>query len=118
MFNLLLGMNKRRRIFFLIFGVYHLLLLIFISYIEIQKNDLSLLYGLYTKISLMRNGAILGLLLFAIDFAWNWFEKRSAKKHQDIIRHENDILKAKIYDMQQTAKGDQPAMPPSKDKSQ
>lgn len=117
MFNQLQGMNKRRRIFFLIFGVYHIILLVFISYIEIQKNDLSLLYGLYTKISLMRNGAILGLVLFLIDFLWNWFEKRNAKKDQDNIRHENDMLKAKLYDLQQTSKGDQQVLPPSKEKS-
>lgn len=102
-------MNKRRRIFFIIFGVYHLLLLAFISFIEIQKNDLSLLYGLYTKISLMRNGAILGLLLFLIDFIWNWYEKREAAKIQDIMKHENNTLKAKIVDLQKSSEIQQAA---------
>jgi ABC-type transport system involved in cytochrome bd biosynthesis fused ATPase/permease subunit len=97
-------MNKRRRIFFIIFGTYHLFVLVFVIFIEAQKEDLSLLYGLYSKISLMRNGAILGLGLFIIDFVWNWLEKRSERKQHDIMRHENNTLKAKVYDLQQAQK--------------
>jgi hypothetical protein len=110
-------MNKRRRIFFLIFGIYHLFVLGFIIFIEAQKEDLSLLYALYSKIWLMRNGAILGLVLFAIDFVWNWLEKRSALKQQDIMRHENNTLKAKVYDLQQAEKTEK-EIPPADTKSQ
>jgi hypothetical protein len=77
--------------------------LFFILYIEAQKEDLKLLYGLYSKIELMRYGAILGLTLFVIDFSWNWFERRQSTKEQDNMRHENNTLKAKVYDLQQAA---------------
>jgi hypothetical protein len=97
-------MNQRRRIFFYIFGVYHLFILFFVIYIESQKEDLSVLYGLYSKISLLKYGAVLGIMLFIIDFAWTWFESRNARKEHDILRHENNTLKAKVYDFQEAAK--------------
>ncbi len=97
-------MNKRRRIFFIVFGSYHLLTLIFVLFIEAQKADLSLLYGLYGKIALMRWGAILGLLLFVIDASWNFFETKSSGKEKEAMRHENNTLKAKVYDLQQPSK--------------
>jgi prolipoprotein diacylglyceryltransferase len=97
-------MNQRRRIFFYIFGVYHLFILFFVIYIESQKEDLSVLYGLYSKISLLKYGAVLGIMLFIIDFAWTWYESRNARKEHDILRHENNTLKAKVYDFQEAAK--------------
>jgi len=96
-------MNKRRRIFFIIFGAYHLLTLIFVIFIEAQKEDLGLLYGLYSKIWMMRYGAMLGLLLFLVDFVWNWIEKKNADKEREVMEHENNTLKAKVYDLQQAA---------------
>jgi hypothetical protein len=97
-------MNQRRRIFFIIFGVYHLVILIFVLFIEAQKEDLGLLYGLYSKIWVMRYGAMLGVLLFVVDFIWNWIETRDRGREKDVMRHENNTLKAKVYDLQQPAK--------------
>ncbi len=97
-------MNKRRRIFFIIFGSYHLFILIFVLFIEAQKADLSLLYSLYGKIALMRWGAVLGLLLFVIDASWNFFETKSSGKEKEAMRHENNTLKARVYDLQQPSK--------------
>lgn len=94
-------MNQRRRIFFIIFGIYHLVTLFFVLFIEAQKEDLSLLYGLYSKIWMMRYGAMLGVLLFAIDFIWNWIETRNSGREKDVMRLENNTLKAKVYDLQQ-----------------
>jgi len=94
-------MNKRRRIFFIIFGSYHLLTLFFVLFIEAQKEDLGLLYGLYSKIWLIRYGAMLGVLLFMVDFLWNWIENRNTNREKNVMRHENNTLKAKVYDLQQ-----------------
>ena len=96
-------MNQRRRIFFIVFGSYHLLTLFFILFIEAQKEDLSLLYGLYSKIWMMRYGAMLGLSLFAIDFIWNWIENRNTVREKEAMRLENNTLKAEVYDLQQPA---------------
>ncbi len=104
-------MNQRRRIFFIIFGTYHLVTLFLILFIEAQKEDLGLLYGLYSKIWMMRYGAMLGVLLFVIDFTWNWIENRNTIREKEVMRHENNTLKAKVYDLQQ------PAAEPIKDSS-
>ncbi len=97
-------MNQRRRIFFYIFGVYHLFILFFVIYVESQKEDLSVLYGLYSKISMLKYGAVLGIILFVVDFAWSWFESRNNRKEHDTLLHENNTLKAKVYDFQEAAK--------------
>jgi hypothetical protein len=60
---------------------------------------------------LMRYGAMFGLLLFVIDFIWNWVENRNAGREKEVMRHENNTLKAKVYDLQQ------PATSPVKDSS-
>lgn len=95
-------MNQRRRIFFIIFGSYHLVTLFFVLFIEAQKEDLGLLYGLYSKIWMMRYGAMLGVLLVAVDITWNWIETRNAVREKDGMRLENNTLKAKVYDLQQS----------------
>jgi ABC-type transport system involved in cytochrome bd biosynthesis fused ATPase/permease subunit len=95
-------MNQRRRIFFIVFGVYHLIILIFT--IVVEKADLGFLIDLYGKIWLMRWGAILGLGLFSADVVWTWLESRNTTKEKDAMRHENNTLKAKVYDFQQAAK--------------
>ncbi len=97
-------MNPRRRIFFLIFGLYHLFVLIFVLFIESQKEDLNLLYGLYSKLALLRYGALLGLILFGVDAVWHWIEHRNLKREHEALRLENNTLKAKVYDFQEEKK--------------
>ncbi len=97
-------MNQRRRIFFGIFGVYHFAILMFVIYIDSNKEDFGLLSQLYGKLSLLKYGAVLGIVLFAVDIIWNFLETRNAKKEHETLRHENNTLKAKVYDFQQSAK--------------
>lgn len=97
-------MNQRRRIFFAIFGGYHLIILFFVIYIDSNKEDFGILSQLYGKISLLKYGAVLGVVLFLADFIWTWIETRNAEKAQEAMRLENNTLKAKVYDFQQAAK--------------
>jgi hypothetical protein len=97
-------MNKRRVIFFAIFGVYHLIIFVFTSYIDLQKQDLGVLTRMYGALHLFKYGAILGLLLFAIDFIWSWRFTRSAEKEQESLKFEITNLKAKVYDLQEANK--------------
>lgn len=96
-------MNQRRRIFFAIFGGYHLIILFFTFYIGSKNIDFGVLAKLYSKISLLKYGAILGVVLFLIDLVWNWIETKNAEKEQEALRLENNTLKAKVYDFQQAA---------------
>lgn len=52
---------------------------------------------------MLKYGAILGVVLFAVDLVWNWIETKNAEKEQEALRLENNTLKAKVYDFQQAA---------------
>ena len=92
-------MNKRRLIFLSVFGGYHLITLFFTVFMETQKNDLSLLYSLFGKITLFKYGAFFGLVLFAVEAIWTWRDAKNAEKETEAMRHENNVLKAKVYDL-------------------
>ncbi len=100
-------MSRRRIIFFAIFGLYHLLVLFFTSYIDIQKQDLSVLTRLYGFIYLFKYGAFLGLALLAVDFIWSWVALRVTRQELEMLNGEVIDLKAKVYDLQ---KGIQPTV--------
>jgi len=94
-------MNKRRLIFLLVFGVYHLAALIFTIYIDVDK---SILFSLLDKISLFKYGAFLGIILFAIEAVWSWRDAKNAELEREAMRLENNTLKAKVYDLTEAAK--------------
>lgn len=96
-------MNQRRLIFFAIFGLYHIFIFVFAMYVESRK-DLAELLNLYDQVKLFKYGALLGLVLFAIDMIWSIAEGRRTKREYEALRHENNTLKAKVYDLQQTPK--------------
>lgn len=96
-------MNQRRRIFFAIFGLYHLAILIIVIYVESRK-DIGDLLSLYGQLKLFKYGAFLGMVLFLIDMIWHFLESRNGKREHETLRHENNTLKAKVYDLQQTPK--------------
>lgn len=97
-------MNKRRLIFFSIFGVYHLIILIITSYIDAQKQDLGVLTGLYGYLHLFKYGAALGIVLFAVDFIWSWRINIMTKRESESLNFEINNLKAKVYDLQEASK--------------
>lgn len=96
-------MNKRRLIFFAVFGFYHLFLFFFTAYIDSQKSDLSVLLKVSSYLSLFKWGALLGVILLIADAIWWWRESKSASKEREASRLENNTLKAKVYDFQQSA---------------
>ena len=98
-------MNKRRLIFFAVFGFYHVVLFLFTLYIDSQKNDFSILSKMLTSLPLFKWGALLGLLMLVADVALWWLESRSVEKEREASRLENNTLKAKVYDYQESSKG-------------
>lgn len=94
-------MNKRRLIFLLIFGGYHLAALIFTIYMDFDK---SILFSLLNKISLFKYGAFFGIILFAIEAVWTWRDAKDAEQERETMRLENNTLKAKVYDLTEAAK--------------
>ena len=94
-------MNKRRLIFLLVFGIYHLAALIFTIYMDFDK---SILFSLLDKISLFKYGALLGIILFAVEGLWSWRDAKDAEREREAMRLENNTLKAKVYDLTEAAK--------------
>ncbi|HZY81413.1 MAG TPA: hypothetical protein VFE50_17945 [Cyclobacteriaceae bacterium] len=88
-------MTKSRIIFYSVFGVYQLMAFIFTLYIE--KIALSLVHYL----SWFKYITFLGLLMIITDFVWFWMDQRNFRKTEEASRHENNVLKAKVYDLQQ-----------------
>ena len=90
-------MTRSRIIFYTVFGVYMLMAFIFTLYIE--RIALSLVHYL----SWFKYITFLGLLMIIADFVWLWMDQRKFKKMDEANRHENNVLKAKVYDLQQGA---------------
>lgn len=91
-------MNRNRYIFYSAFGLYQLIVLIFTVVIDSNSN---LLFSLVPYISWFKYGALIGLVLFMVDFFWMFSTHRTHTRDKEQMRHENNTLKAKVYDLQQ-----------------
>jgi hypothetical protein len=94
-------MNQRRIIFYSIFGVYQLIAFIFTL---VMESDTGFLFKIVNYIGWFKYVTFFGLLLIIVDFVWWWREAKNSEKTQDTMRHENNTLKAKVYDMQEGTK--------------
>ncbi len=97
-------MNKRRLIFLSVFTAYHLASVIVTIFVEANKEDLSLLYGMFGKITWFKYGTLLGLGLVMAEAIWTWLDNKNFEKEKEAMRHENNVLKAKVYDLQNGSK--------------
>ena len=95
-------MTKNRLIFFSIFGAFHLISLIFTLMIG---TDFNVLLKIFPYISWFKYGTLFGLLLLFGDVLWSWKISKETIIREEEIRHENNVLKAKVYDFQEAAKG-------------
>jgi uncharacterized protein YjfI (DUF2170 family) len=95
-------MDKRRLIFFSIFGAFHLISLIFT--IVIDSNDATILLSMVNYVGLFKYLAFLGLVMVTTEFIWAWQDSKNARKTKDDMTLENNTLKAKVYDMQESGK--------------
>lgn len=105
-------MARSRIIFYSIFAAYQLGAFIFTLIIDSTQST-TFLFGLLKYIGSFKYITFLGVALIAVDFVWLWMEARKQKKLEEGWRHENNVLKAKVYDMQQGVKP-QPEVPKAK----
>lgn len=105
-------MTRSRIIFYSIFGVYQLGAFIFTLIIDSTQST-SFLFSLLKYIGSFKYITFLGVLLILADFTWLWMDSRKAKKQEEAYRHENNVLKAKVYDMQEELKP-KPEIPKAK----
>ncbi len=99
-------MKKNRFIFYAVFTSFHLATVFFTVYVDSNKNDLSFLSKIHGWISLLKYGAMLGLLLLIIDVIWDFASLRDMNRENNALRHEVGALKAKLFDMQEASRRD------------
>jgi len=92
-------MKKNRLIFFSIFAAYHVIVFFFTLYVRSKQADLGTLYSMLGYVPLFLWGSVIGILLFLTDFVWSWKVSRDSNSTEEAMREENNILKAKIYDL-------------------
>lgn len=96
-------MSRNRIIFYSIFGVYQVIAFIFTLIVDLG-NSTSFLFGLLKYIGWFKYITFLGVVLIITDFIWLWMDNRRQQKQEEAFRHENNVLKAKVYDMQEDLK--------------
>jgi hypothetical protein len=89
-----------RVIFYSVFGFYQLSTFIFTVMVDGHMD----LFGLLDDIYKFKYIALVGITFVAIDYLWYRIERRGEKKREEAMIHENNVLKAKIYDFQEAAK--------------
>jgi hypothetical protein len=94
-------MGKNRMIFYAIFGAYHLCAFIFTVVID---SNTSALFSMAGYVHWFKYISFIGVVLIITDFAWSWRLHHRHEKESDEFRHENNTLKAKIYDFQEGPK--------------
>ncbi len=94
-------MTRARIIFYSVFGVYNLAAFIFTL---VMENSASFLFKLVGYVGAFKYITFLGLLMIIADFIWLYTDHRKFKKAEEAARHENNVLKAKVYDFQEASK--------------
>lgn len=94
-------MSKNRLIFFCVFAAFHLGAFIFTVVLE---NNSSMLFSMVKFIPWFKYGTLLGLILLIIDVVWSWIINRDSQKEKAVLTHELNMLKAKLFDLQESAK--------------
>ncbi len=95
-------MNRNRLYFYVVFAVFQTVIFVFTVWLDTASLD-SLL-GLMKYLHSFKYAGFFGFALLIADFIWSWIDRRANKKQDEILRHENNELKAKVYDYQEGIK--------------
>ena len=93
-------MNRKRVVLYLIFVVYQFGAFIFTFMVD---GHLDLL-GLLKFIPLFKYITFLGLILISADVVWFFMDMRANSQQKDQLTQENTVLKARIFDLQESEK--------------
>ena len=93
-------MTKIRIALYFVFGLYHLVAFGFTAYLDLNKNDWSLLTQMLAKISLFKYGTLVGLVLIIVDIALSFQASKKSSIAITDLQNEVNSLKAKAYDQQ------------------
>ena len=94
-------MKKNRLIFYAVFTIFHVTAFIFTIIIE---NNTSILFSIVPHVPKFKYATLFGLLLIVSDFIWSWKSNKEAEKEKGAIVHELNMLKAKLFDLQESGR--------------
>ena len=97
-------MKKPKLIFYLIFGLFHLLTFLATLYLDTQSENLGFLFKIQKYIPLMKYWALVGLVLIIIDMVIASFSQRTHQRGLEALEKENNTLKAKMFDLQEAGR--------------
>lgn len=107
-------MNKNRIIFYIIFALFHIGAFIFTIALG---NSSTFLMSMFSWVPYFKWVTLLGVVLVLIDIIWYWVSIKELGREKGALAHEVNILKAKLFDMQEAASknaaGQDPQNPPS-----
>ena len=93
-------MSKNRKIFYLVFAIFHIGAFIFTLYVE----DFSFLTRIYKYIGFFKYITFFGILMLVADVVWSLIVSRDTQKEHGALTHELNTLKAKLFDLQEIAR--------------
>jgi hypothetical protein len=102
-------MKKSRLIFYCLFALFHLGAFIFTVVLDYNSN---LLFKMVSWVHSFKWITLFGLALFVIDFLWVRAAKKESDAEKSEINREMNILKAKLFDLQEGAKSTAQSNPP------
>ena len=91
-------MKKNRLIFYTIFGIYNIAAFIFAIALP------NIMFNIVGYVPYFKYLALFGLILMIVDFAWAWKINKESAKDLEARETELNILKAKLFDLQEAAK--------------
>jgi hypothetical protein len=94
-------MNRNRLIFYIAFGAFHLGAFIFTIMLN---NDTGLLFKMVSYVPMFKWVTFAGLLMFLVDASWFFVTNRNTSKDKAALTQELNMLKAKLFDLQEAAK--------------
>lgn len=115
MFGSYLGypiMKRNRLIFYAAIGGLHLLIFLFTIYMDSQRDNLQFLVNLQKIIWLLKYAVFVLMILFVTNFILHMRDNKRHQRENVQLIQEMNILKAKLYDLQETDKKTSEPEPP------
>ena len=91
-------MKKNRLILYIVLAIYNVSAFIFTIALP------SIMFDIVKYVPLFKYLTLFGLILLIVDFAWAWKVDKDAAKEKAVLEHELNLLKAKLFDLQEAAK--------------
>ncbi|MTI23017.1 hypothetical protein E1176_18445 [Fulvivirga sp. RKSG066] len=93
-------MKKPKSIFYIVYFLFHVLLLGVAIYVNYRSEDFEFLLKLRANMTIMIYAAVAGMILFIINMVIITMEVRNHKQKKEKLENEVNSLKAKMFDLE------------------